>query len=890
MKKHIFNRSFACSISSKTLLAGAIIATFPALCAPAFASTLTITAPTTEQSSSLSSTTNLDFDASAGSSAALTIDQTAGDINTTVGGASTTTDGSIDIDLPANGGSSEQNLYFDGSGAMGSGDLSITSNVATTDVFATGDEPLSGSLTISDPLANDQYGTEASLFVGYAPDFEVDSPTTLTLDALTLEGSGTDIDLGSGSTFNVQNLLFDELDTAAETAPDAYINITREATSNDNTVSIGNISFAGGDSQADGSLTLLNLQSGTETFDTPDISAYGVTLENEILGTGQADTVNLQNVTTDAGGLLAEVVDEASGSTTGSSLTVNLGSAVYNDPEIDGDVTLLGVYGSPGDLVFNDFGGTVSGNLGMGGATLNLKKPSDFGGNLTAGGSTVITNGYNALTTVDGSLSANGTTNLLTGSIFNIDGNASFDSAGPAAVLEMGPTASLSIGKSLSAYDTDFILPLSASQTVAPISVGGSYSIQNSNFLINAIQGAYQNGGKYALISTKNGASNAFSSNKFDYVYNGADSSTIDSLKPYVQSTSSGLDLCLGGACVATAPAPTSPSQPAQPIVPVAPIIPVHVVTPVQEAKPVLADAPQVTQADVQNTTQSLVSTGVVGGGPRGLWVKGMGGFSSQSGYQGMNYGLISGYGWSIGQDARDVAGVAFSAGQAGLGTGASDFTKASDYGLWLYGTYYPMASRDWKITGTLGGGMSANTLSSTALGLPQVAHFGGGFMGTEIRASYWRTMDDGIIVSPRLSVGYNQSWTGDYTTHGGGPLDVQVSGQSDGQLYLSPAILVGKKFNYRSTSGNHTIFPQVRLGAVENIGQNTAAEISSGQVAGQVQGLAYPHLQGMAEVRLNVISHTRYSKGLSVNVSARQLFGGGASSTEFIAAIKYHW
>ena len=80
-----------------------------------------------------------------------------------------------------------------------------------------------------------------------------------------------------------------------------------------------------------------------------------------------------------------------------------------------------------------------------------------------------------------------------------------------------------------------------------------------------------------------------------------------------------------------------------------------------------------------------------------------------------------------------------------------------------------------------------------------------------------------------------------------------------------------------------------MRLGAVDNIGPNTAAEISSGQVSGQVQGLPYPHLQGMAEVRLDVISHTRYSKGLSVNVSARQLSGGGASSTEFMAVIKYH-
>ena len=449
------------------------------------------------------------------------------------------------------------------------------------------------------------------------------------------------------------------------------------------------------------------------------------------------------------------------------------------------------------------------------------------------------------------------------------------------------------------------------------LTTGGNFAITGGNVIVSGETGTYANGAKYTLIqSTGSAGSNTFAPKEVYYVYNGADSTTIDGLTPYLKAAATQVDLCLGSACAPATPTPTpapapakttpapakstptkstppaQPSQPAQPIAPVAPVIPVHVVTPVQEAKPVLADAPQVTQADVQNTAQTLISTGVVGGGPRGVWLRTLGGFSSEQGYQGMNYGLLAGYGKSVGPYGRDVAGVAFSAGQAGLGTGVNNFTKASDYGLWAYGTYYPTASRTWKITGTVGGGLSTNTLMSTALGLPQVAHFGGSFVGTEIRASYWKTLSamDNIIVSPRLSVGYNQSWTSGFTTNGGGPLDVQVSGQSDGQLYLSPAILVGKKFNYRSQSGNHTIFPQIRLGAVESVGPAPSATISSGQVAGQVQGLAYPHLQGMAEVRLDVISHTKFSKGLAVNVSARELFGNGASSMEGIAAVKYHW
>ncbi|WP_437556851.1 hypothetical protein [Acidithiobacillus sulfuriphilus] len=126
----------------------------------------------------------------------------------------------------------------------------------------------------------------------------------------------------------------------------------------------------------------------------------------------------------------------------------------------------------------------------------------------------------------------------------------------------------------------------------------------------------------------------------------------------------------------------------------------------------------------------------------------------------------------------------------------------------------------------------------------------------------------------------------GGFTTHGGGPLDVAVSRQSDGQLTISPAVLVGKRFNYH----RHTLFPQVHAGVVENVGPAPTASLSSGQVAGQVTGLAYPHLQGMVEARLDVISHTRDTKGLSGNLSAKRLFGGGASSTEMVAAVKYRW
>ena len=491
-----------------------------------------------------------------------------------------------------------------------------------------------------------------------------------------------------------------------------------------------------------------------------------------------------------------------------------------------------------------------------------------------------------------------------------------------------------------------------AATSGAPIVSANQYDVSGGNVFIDADDskdtniaspfpgsltssgsGSFANGDKWALIeSTGSGVTNTSNPANTYIIYDGSQSSTIAGYQPYLAETSTADYLCIGSDCVASAPtpaptpapapaptpapvpaptpapapapahvpapapapAPTPAPAPAPAPVPVpvpAPvkIIPVQVVTPVQETKQTVANAPHMTIQQARDAQNVIISTGIVGGGPRGLWLKGLGGTQSIGNEHGVNYGLISGYGWSVGPDGRDVAGVAFSAGQSGLGTGPDNFARASDYGLWAYGTYYPNVSRDWKFSGTIGGGMSQNTLDSTALGLPQVANFGGSFMGAEARASYWTTLD-GLTVSPRLSIGYDQSWTNGFSTHGGAFMDVQVARQSSGQFYAEPAILIGKKFNYRTVSGDHTLFPQVRLGLVQNIGPTPSAEVSSGQVAGQVTGLAYPHTQGMAELRLDVASHTRFSKGLSGNIIIRQLFGGGASQTEAVAAIKYRW
>ena len=246
--------------------------------------------------------------------------------------------------------------------------------------------------------------------------------------------------------------------------------------------------------------------------------------------------------------------------------------------------------------------------------------------------------------------------------------------------------------------------------------------------LISSGSGSFANGDKWALIeSTGSGVTNTSSPANAYIVYDGSQSSTIAGYQPYLSETSTADYLCIGSDCVAQpapapapapapsptpaptptpAPAPTpapsptpaktTPSQPAkaapvtpsQPVIPVpVKIIPVKVVTPVQETKQTVANTPYMTIQQARDAQNAIISTGIVGGGPRGFWFKGMGGTQSIGADHGVNYGLIAGYGWSVGPDRRDVAGVAFSAGQSGLGTGPDNFTRASDYGLWTYGT-----------------------------------------------------------------------------------------------------------------------------------------------------------------------------------------------------------
>ncbi|MBU2843558.1 autotransporter outer membrane beta-barrel domain-containing protein [Acidithiobacillus thiooxidans] len=720
-------------------------------------------------------------------------------------------------------------------------------------------EDLAGGIVMGDAQTADQtYGITE------------DENSDVTLGNLSIDGSGFITAASNGSNGSNTSSLDIENGDLDVSGPDG-LTVTAAYDSdltvnlNGSTVDVPDgINFISEEASATAG-TALNIDAENATFD----AGTSVNLDAEISNGAPAGTLDpVLNADLNDSTIESNLDIETNAESQTPNVNVNA-----NNLTVDGNLSVSGIQGG-NDVIFNSDGGSFGSIDSLeGGATLNLQSVSV--------GSQTVNPGNAAEGSIDligGTLNANDVSD--TGETTMYGGNLNIQSGG------MSANSYQQYGGNLSFLMT----PNSMSKLTAT----DGYDISGGDVLINAATGKYSAGLSSPFLQSAAGAKNTFSPTNVYYVYNGADSSKIDGFGASIYSTSDSESVCLGGNCGTSTPTPT-PSSPSSPSPSPSPAptpepapIKVQVVTPVQETQKTVVSAPNLTFTQVKDASQTLVSTGVVGGGPRGLWFKGMGGTQSQSGgYHGANYGIITGYGFSVGQQKRDVAGIAFSAGQSGLGTGSQNYAKASDYALWAYGTYYPNASRDWKFAGTVGAGLSSNTVSSTSLGLPQIANFGGHFISSEIRASYWNTLD-GFTISPRLSLGYTQSWTNGFTTKGGSFLDVHVSSASSGQFYIEPAVLVGKELSVNQ--GKYTLFPQIRAGIVENIGTEPSAMVSSGQVAAQVAGLGYPHTQGMAEVRLDMTSHTKDTNGLSGNLAVRQLFGGGASSTEAIATLKYRW
>ena len=287
------------------------------------------------------------------------------------------------------------------------------------------------------------------------------------------------------------------------------------------------------------------------------------------------------------------------------------------------------------------------------------------------------------------------------------------------------------------------------------------------------------------------------------------------------------------------------------------------------------------------DVSDNLLSTGITGGAPRGLWSKALGGTMHQGSTSGYNYGILTGYGYSLGAQKRDIIGGAFSYMHSEIGQDSSHYNAINDYGLWLYGLYYPTSNRNYKLTGTVGGGLSSGHMYSTTLGLPITGNLNGDWFSTAIRGSYWAHVDS-FIVSPRLSLSYNYNSINAYNTQGVSFLNVNVGAQTGSEFTVSPAILIGHKYKLDHVR----LLPQVRLGMNENVGPSSSAVITAGQATAVADGLTTPHTQGTAELRLDIGHGTDAGdvRGWAGNVAVKQVFGGGESQTEGVATLKYNW
>lgn len=337
--------------------------------------------------------------------------------------------------------------------------------------------------------------------------------------------------------------------------------------------------------------------------------------------------------------------------------------------------------------------------------------------------------------------------------------------------------------------------------------------------------------------------------------------------------------------------APTRKTTAAPTPAPTPHIIKVHVVTGPREASktPEPAQAPELAIAQSKDVASSLLSSSVIGGGPAGLWGKVLGGTMSQAGQHGYNYGALFGYGLPVGPHKRDTVGLAFSYMHSAFGASAAQQADSTDYGIWAYGTLFS-PHRHWKLAATIGGGWSDNTMMTESLGFPLTGSYGGNWLSANARISYWtRTHGTGLVLSPRLTVGYSSATADGYTAKSPLPdLDVRVHSANAGALTVEPALLIGDRMRVH----HERIFPNIRLGVQETIGPRTGTLLTAGQASAIASGLPVPHTQGFAELRVDFGGSSDHitRKGWSGNVAVKSLFGDGASSIEGIATIKYRW
>ncbi|MHB8354400.1 MAG: autotransporter outer membrane beta-barrel domain-containing protein, partial [Burkholderiales bacterium] len=451
--------------------------------------------------------------------------------------------------------------------------------------------------------------------------FDTTNVGYLAFGPTTMGGSG-EIQIGASSS-GIQQLLFDG-NTAAQAAGTLTID--------DAASSIGampNYVQLIGDNPIAASDLIINNNGGqvTDTGISNLIIGDGQTATTETLNELDIAANTSGNITMDGGTLDVQTLIDDGNFAYGNGNTLIQGAGTINATTLASQDNVAFGIGGNGN---NPAGGglNASGPLQvnvasatMANATLWGESQSvDFnlnGGTLTMAG----TSGNNGILSVGSSnyTSSTSNPNQVTFSGYGtIDGNVDVyganSAATPLTLFEVAPHGSgLTINGNYIQNGGDLVIPITPSIAYG-ITDNGSFTESGGNLIVSGENGAYKNGQSYHLITAN--ALNWSPAGVY-YVYNGGPASGIAGQNGYVTKVTKNVgghpyvQLCLGSTCVAqpTQPTKTQPAkaQPAQPIAPFVPVIPVHVVTPVQEAKPIVADSAGVTQAAIQNTAQTLV-------------------------------------------------------------------------------------------------------------------------------------------------------------------------------------------------------------------------------------------------------------------------------------------
>jgi len=287
----------------------------------------------------------------------------------------------------------------------------------------------------------------------------------------------------------------------------------------------------------------------------------------------------------------------------------------------------------------------------------------------------------------------------------------------------------------------------------------------------------------------------------------------------------------------------------------------------VVDPKLVSADSvPHTTLAQVEFTGGAIVSN-IIGGAPAGAWIKALGNFGHLDGYNSSGAGAVAGYGFHTDTPSGDwVFGPAFSYGHNSIGSSYSNTTTDS-YGFWLYGGWH---QNSWKVAAVGGGGFTQNNERTDFDGIKSSpSNYSGSFWDIAVRPSYWLHMDNGLVLSPRVTFNYGSARTSAFAQTFG-PTNYSIGSAKYSVFTVSPVMLVGDKIGL----GDVSIDPQLRVGLNENIGHTTT--------------FGLPHTQGTAEARVDVDE----SKDLFGVLSWKYTYGGGRGYgyNTIMASARYLW